>query len=156
MSLALVNEIHIKCACYKLYARGIRVKEFVLKHKKDILIICIFIIIAITFFIFNYITSGDGGRVVIYVEGEVYKTVPIEENKTYIIENDGRENVVEVKDGCVKMKSASCDNQVCVEHKKISRDNESIICLPNKVVVKVAGGKMKDVGNSDDIDAVVK
>jgi len=35
------------------------------------------------------------------------------------------------------MISADCPNQDCVLHKEISQSNESIVCLPHKVVVTV-------------------
>ena len=43
------------------------------------------------------------------------------------------------------MESSDCHNQVCVNHKPISRSGESIICLPHKVVVQIEGGKEADV-----------
>ena len=38
------------------------------------------------------------------------------------------------------MKWADCEDQLCVHQKEITLENESIICLPNKVIVEVSGG----------------
>ena len=50
-------------------------------------------------------------------------------------------NTVVIKDGTVYMESASCHNQVCVKHSAISLTGESIICLPNKIIVRIEGSK---------------
>ena len=78
---------------------------------------------------------------VIYVDGKEYAEYPLEKDGKYIIDRGGVKNVVVIEDGTVKMESASCDNQICVKHKLISKDGESIICLPNKVVVEVRSEK---------------
>ena len=39
------------------------------------------------------------------------------------------------------MEWADCPDQICVNHRPVSRNGESIICLPNEVVVSVKGGE---------------
>ena len=43
------------------------------------------------------------------------------------------------------MESADCPDQICVRQKAISKEGESIICLPNKVVVSIVGGEEKEL-----------
>ena len=52
--------------------------------------------------------------------------------------------------GKVKMIYADCKDKICKNHKEISKSNESIICLPNKVEVTVISDK------SEDVDGVAK
>lgn len=40
---------------------------------------------------------------------------------------------------------ADCKDKICKNHKEISKSNESIICLPNKVEVTVISDKSEDV-----------
>ena len=40
---------------------------------------------------------------------------------------------------------ANCKDKICVNHNKINKNNESIICLPNKVIVTVVSDKGGDV-----------
>ena len=35
------------------------------------------------------------------------------------------------------MENASCPDGICVSHRPIFRDGESIVCLPNRVVITV-------------------
>ena len=48
------------------------------------------------------------------------------------------------------MQDASCPDQLCVDQNEISYDKESIICLPNKVVVTVTS----DI--ESDLDGIVR
>ena len=47
-------------------------------------------------------------------------------------------NTVVIKDGIVYMSDATCKNQVCVNSGKISKKGESIVCLPNRVIVEIS------------------
>lgn len=50
-------------------------------------------------------------------------------------------NTVEIS-GCeVRVTEASCKNQVCVKHGSISHTGESIVCLPNRLVVRIEDPK---------------
>ena len=71
-------------------------------------------------------------------------TVKISENNKIVYEGkintdrriELQNNTVVIKNGEVFMEKSNCKNQICVKHKKISRSGESIICLPNKVIVE--------------------
>ena len=43
------------------------------------------------------------------------------------------------------MTSADCPDHLCVKQKAISKEGESIICLPNKVVVTVKSDMKSDI-----------
>lgn len=68
-----------------------------------------------------------------------------EETKVMAYENKpalpdtGSYNLIAVVDGEVTMEAADCRDQICVRHKPISSDRESIICLPHKLVITIAG-----------------
>lgn len=51
------------------------------------------------------------------------------------VELDG--NTVVISDGTVFMEKADCNGQTCVKQKSIKKAGESIICLPNKVIVQI-------------------
>ena len=57
----------------------------------------------------------------------------------------GSYNVLTIKDGYADMTEASCPDQICVNHSKISRKNETIVCLPDKVVVTIENGEKEDI-----------
>ncbi|MFQ6827499.1 MAG: NusG domain II-containing protein [Faecalimonas sp.] len=49
----------------------------------------------------------------------------------------GEHNRVKIQDGQVEMIWADCPDQICAAHPKISKNRESIICLPNKVILEI-------------------
>ena len=46
-------------------------------------------------------------------------------------------NVVTIKDGKVSVTGSSCKNQVCIRRGEISMPGETIVCLPNRLVVSI-------------------
>ena len=55
------------------------------------------------------------------------------------IDANGEEgqNVVRIANGTVDVVSATCSNQICVDHDPISQAGEEIVCLPHGVVIDV-------------------
>lgn len=80
-----------------------------------------------------FVPQKSGGTVVITQNNRTVYKNSVYVNNTVELED----NTVLIKNGRVKMQSADCKNQICVEHKAISRRGESIICLPNKVIAEI-------------------
>lgn len=118
-------------------------------NKKDILLITgILLIILLSFFIINQ-TSSSGNYVTIEQNGKIIEQLSLERNTTIDIRDYSGKiiNTLSIEDKKVGMAYADCPDQICVKHKKISKNNESIICLPNKVIITV-------VSNNHEIDGV--
>lgn len=126
-------------------------KQIVHRHYMDIIIICILLLAAVSFFIYNGITSKEGGRVIVYSDQKMIHTYSLNTNGTYEIVTDYGTNVIEIKSGKVAVISASCKNQICVHHAAIHTTNESIICLPNHLVVTVECDNSNGRSDVDDI-----
>ena len=92
-------------------------KEKMHLKKKDWVLIAIIIVVAgLAFFLHNLLGAKGANCVVVKVDGKIEGTYSLGEDQ---------------------MKEADCPDQLCVNQKAISKNNESIICLPNKVVVEV-------------------
>ena len=107
--------------------------------KNDWILAGVIIVIAAAIRLFQ-LTRGDGGagEVIVTVDGETFGTYSLAENQTVDI---GGTNRLIIQDGTAQMEWADCPDQVCVDHSAISREGESIICLPNQVVVSVESGE---------------
>ena len=46
-------------------------------------------------------------------------------------------NLLVIQDGYAWVAEASCPDGICSSHRPICHDGESIICLPNKVVIEI-------------------
>lgn len=60
-------------------------------------------------------------------------------------------NLLSVSGSEVSMEAADCRDQICVNHRPVSAGGESIICLPHRLVVEIAGGT-----DEETLDGVVK
>jgi hypothetical protein len=90
--------------------------------------------------------KSKGELVTVTQDGKVIYTLDLsrEENRTITVEYEGRENVIEIKDGRIHMLEADCPDHTCINTGWL--DNLPIICLPNKLVIDWA---------DSDTDAVV-
>ncbi|SFR63451.1 NusG domain II-containing protein [Anaeromicropila populeti] len=109
--------------------------------KNDFILVLVMVVLAGAFFIGREFVFSENNLVVqVKVEGQVYKTVSLREDIFLeIVNSKGKKNVLEIKDGKASITHADCPNQYCVHHKEISKAGESIICLPNQVVVSIKG-----------------
>ena len=86
---------------------------------------------------------GEGSTVQVEVDGTVIGTYPLSVDREVEIktgENREELNLLVIKDGKATVTTATCPDGICAAHRPISREGESIICLPHKVVVTVIGG----------------
>ena len=47
------------------------------------------------------------------------------------------ECILIIKDGEAYMQEADCPNQICVHHSPVSNKGETIVCLPNRVIIEI-------------------
>lgn len=80
-------------------------------------------------------------EVIVRVDGVEKARLPLDRDTVYAI---GSGNVIEIRDGGVRMCSADCPDQTCVRTGRITRSGQSIVCLPRRIVVTVTGGKSND------------
>ena len=91
---------------------------------------------------------AKGSYITVTIDGEVYGTYSLLEEQTIPIGNPVLNTVV-IEDGKARMLEAECPDGLCVKQKAICYDKESIICLPNKIVVTVTSEE------ESELDAVV-
>lgn len=107
--------------------------------KADIFLFVAIIVVGLAAAAWLAFHSESGDKVNISVDGKPYATYRLSENRNVVVRRGGKVNIITIHDGKVSMSEASCSNQVCVQHRAISATGESIICLPNKVVVSIEG-----------------
>lgn len=116
-----------------------------MRKNDGILVAVILILAGIGFLIYLNFGKQSAGLVKVTVDGELYGTYSLDKEQEIEI-NDT--NYLIIKDGQADMIEANCPDQICVDHISISKNKETIVCLPNKVIVEIVGGE--DV----EIDAV--
>ena len=89
-----------------------------------------------------FLRSGGGGKRTGRTRGgKVFGTYSLAEDRTIEVKQDSHINKITIKNGHVSMSFSDCHGQDCVQQHSISRTGESIVCLPNKVMLEIQGGK---------------
>lgn len=109
-------------------------------RKNDILLIVGLLAVSGVLALLLMVNRQDGRMVVVRYGSEIRGQYSISETLTVPIENgQGGKNTVHIQKGVVWMEEANCPDHLCVQQGKIRYAGESIICLPNAVVVEIAG-----------------
>jgi hypothetical protein len=87
-----------------------------------------------------YLNQQPAGQLEVKVAGEIKAIYLLSEDQEVTLKELG-ENTFQIRDGVVEMVHADCPDQYCVHHRPISKNGESIICLPNQVVITIRGGE---------------
>lgn len=118
----------------------------------------IIIIIIISFVSFIYINNSEFKKpknkyISIQVNGEEVKKITFGANmvgKKIPINTEFGYNLIEIGDGKVRIIEADCPDKLDVKQGWISKLGETIVCLPNKLVIEINGSGRTD----DDVDYI--
>ncbi len=114
--------------------------------KNDVIFIGLMLVFCIAVSVAVYKGGAvKGSYITITVDGDVYGTYSLLEEQTITVGEGEHVNIIDIKDGKAYMTTASCPDQLCVNQSEICYDKQSIICLPNKVVVTVTSDENSDV-----------
>ena len=108
-------------------------------RKADVILLIVLVVVGLLSSAYIAMSRTVGDTVIIEQNGKMYGKYSLFENTTVTIEGKNCTNIVTIEGGQAKMQESTCKNQVCVRHAAISEGGESIVCLPNRVVVRIEG-----------------
>ncbi|MBF1007200.1 MAG: NusG domain II-containing protein [Lachnospiraceae bacterium] len=111
------------------------------KRIHDVVLGLALLIVALALFVIDITkASNDNGNktVVVSIDGKKEAEYPLNKDGTHILHGShlGTNKLV-IKDGEAYIEEASCPDKQCVRQGKISKAGEMLVCLPNRVVVKI-------------------
>lgn len=118
------------------------------KLKADIFVIGIILIAALLFFVIPGVMNrpGENGEVEFWQDGELLYSYSLSEDRIVSVQtSDGGYNLVLINGGSARVTDADCPDKLCIRQRSISKNGESIICLPHKLVVQITSGKESDL-----------
>lgn len=128
-------------------------------RKADIVLLIVLVIAGLASSAYFAMSKTGGDTVIIESDGDLYATYSLFEDRTIDVPAPGSKsadtgsahkytkyNTVVIKNGKVSVTEATCKNQVCVKYSEISQAGESIVCLPNKLMVRIEGDSEKGDG----------
>jgi hypothetical protein len=114
--------------------------------KGDIIIIVVVLAVAAFLYFSGILSPGEKGSMAyVFINGEEAQKIDLSKDGEYTFETENGTNTLEIKNGKAKMISADCPDQICVNHAAVSKENESITCLPHKLIVEIHGGEKNNV-----------
>ena len=116
-------------------------------NKNDIKLVLIVFITIIALFIFTYKPKIQASIANVYYKSELIKTIDLTTNKTYEVNGDNGIVRIEVNNKRIRVIQETSNYNLCSKQGYIENEGESIICLPNKIIIELP---------SNEIDVEVK
>ena len=105
--------------------------------RNDILFISALLLVLLLAGLAIFLLRGEGDTVIVTVDGKRFAEYSLHENREVEIKNRDGYNLLVIQDGKAYVKTANCPDGICAAHRPIENEGESIVCLPNTVVVEI-------------------
>ena len=90
------------------------------------------------------LTQKSGDTVEVRVDGALWGTYSLHEDRVVDIVTEAGYNRLVIKDGKAFVEAADCPDGICAAHRPIDGTRESIVCLPHGVVIAVVRKGVSD------------
>lgn len=111
------------------------------KNRNDMALIALLLAVTLGLFVFQAFRGEKGSRVIIRQDGQILYELSLLENRTgkdaLRLESEEGTNLLVIEDGKAYILEADCPDKLCVKQRAVSRQGESLICLPHRLVITV-------------------
>lgn len=110
----------------------------------DIFVIAVIVVVSVVLMFLPVFGRAD--YAVIYVNGNEFGRFALNsrESETVMVSTDYGFNVVKIENGKVWVTESNCKDKLEMKAGAISRAGQSLVCLPNRMVVTVEGSVNTD------------
>ena len=122
-------------------------------NKSDsILIFSIILVSLILWLLLSNISQGEVTKAYVYYNSKLIKTIDLTKNELleYKVDGYNGEVLIETKLNQIRVKKEMSPHHLCSKQGWVSTTLETIVCLPNKIVIKLASDKRTE------LDAIVR
>lgn len=116
-------------------------------NKSDIKLLIIIVIIAILLLLL--IRGKTGSYAYVYYENKVIKKIDLNIDEIYTVSGYNGDIVIEVKNKSIAVIKETSPLNICSKQGFVKTSIEPIICLPNKIIVKI-------IEDFEEVDAVIR
>lgn len=123
-------------------------KEQIKKFKGDILALTLVLTITFSVWLFFYIGGNrrEGCEAVILRDGIELGRYSLAEDDIITVRGENESyNLILISKGSVQVSDADCPDKLCIRQRSISRNGESIICLPHKLIIMIESPEESDM-----------
>lgn len=116
-----------------------------MKKNDFILIISVFLI----GFLMIFLSNGDDKNKFanVYYENELVLQIDLNLDNIYQVQAENGMVVIEVKNKKIRVKEENSKYHICKNQGFINSSNQMLVCMPNKLIIKIEG---------NDLDAIAK
>ena len=116
------------------------------KLKADVAVIAAIGIVATLFFVIPHLNGDLSETVIVNQDGRIYGEYPLYNDAVIpVYYEPGGYNLILVSEGEVSVTDADCPDKLCVKQRAVSKNGESIICLPHRLVVQISSKEESDL-----------
>lgn len=116
------------------------------RRKNDVLLLAMLVLAAAVMLVVSLLTGrGQAAQVEISVRYSVEAVFPYGEVREWKWTDDGAYVTVVSGESGARIAASSCSDQLCVHQGAITESGHSIVCLPNRVVVRLISDENPDV-----------
>jgi hypothetical protein len=83
--------------------------------------------------------APEGGRVIVERDGQVLFSAPLDMPRRVRLEGPVGPTVLSIEEGRVRIVASSCPQHFCQRQGAIARAGETLVCLPNRLLVRISG-----------------
>ncbi len=107
------------------------------KYRADLILLLAVLLIGAVLAL-RALSSPTGACVHVRVDGTVVAAYSLSDARSEVIAgvNDGS-NLLIIENGAAYVSQASCPDGLCIHTGRISKAGQSIVCLPNRVVIEI-------------------
>jgi hypothetical protein len=120
-------------------------------NRHDFILIGIILLITLLLFVPKFISDDKASTAYVYYDNHLIKKIDlsIDKSNEYIVKGYNGDVVIETEKNKIRVKKETSPLNLCSKQGWVTSSLESIVCLPNKIVIKMESTKTQ-------VDAVVR
>lgn len=105
----------------------------------DKILIALIVVVGILSLVTISRLRQPGDRVIIGVNGQEVQELNLDHPQEITVTGPIGKTIIKIDHGSVQVIASNCPEKACVRTGKIRHAGEMIVCVPNKVVIKIIG-----------------
>lgn len=107
--------------------------------RADIMIFIFMVLFVIISFSISHWSQEVGDAAIVEVNGQLYAKINLSQSGFFYIPGAYGVLTLKIESGTVRILSSPCPHQICLHRGGIMHAGDMIVCVPNRVVVRVLG-----------------
>ena len=112
------------------------------KYRWDILIVAIALLLSLAILLAINLTKKEGAVAVVEINGVVAGEYSLSRDGVYPL--NGGTNTLVIENGTARLIESNCPDHTCEKTGKVQYVGQTIVCLPNRLVIRFVGEQTID------------